>query len=145
MIVPGAALGLGGGFFSVEVVVRYHGASFPECATWCRAPLWSAMQERDPKWKTTPTVKLTMMLKTIAAPWSCPRSTSLDPYMARQLSVFDSDGTLWDVPHSGFGRAASQLQLDGSCGYDGMQRIIQVRATQARDTLRHVCLWSCIA
>lgn len=66
MTVSRAALDLNKGFFSVGAMVWDNGASFPTLATWCRAPLWSMMRERHPKWKTSPMMKLKTVLKTMA-------------------------------------------------------------------------------
>lgn len=66
MTVSRAALDLNKGFFSVGAMVWDNRDSFPTLATWCRAPLWSMMSERHPKWKTSPMMKLKTVLKTMA-------------------------------------------------------------------------------
>jgi hypothetical protein len=94
MVITGDISDLGDGAFSMRLAIRDLGAPFSTPATRRKAPLWSALQKRDPNWKTSPTTKLKTMLK----------------MTTMELSGVDVAPPTWrsygGVPHNAFGRTA---------------------------------------
>lgn len=83
----------------------------------------------------------------VCLPWEQSVHGSHPGYWARRpLSRFGTDDALWDIPHNAF-------EVDGGVdcnsivcvGHDETHKVINVRSTETRNTLRPMCLRDCIA